>query len=150
MDSARLRLDGARWRQLDRSPMTQRDQVIAMLREVGLEREAQEVFVVVPMKDDLSTPGPIEIGRGTYHRVEVSVPAVFAAVLLAGCDRFVVAHNHPHGNAQPSASDAVLVQSLAYAADAMDLTMEDAYILSATGEVYSFAPATRDKLRVLP
>lgn len=146
--TAHLRLSGERWRSLGEHGHW--DQIVALFREAGLDQQAQEVFMVLPMKADLSTPGPIEIARGTYGHVEVGVAALMAAVLTSGCDRFVVAHNHPHGNVQPSAQDGTLVQALAYAADALDLTMEDALIFSASGEVYSFAPAVRDRLRVLP
>lgn len=118
-------------------PMKTTGDFAATLFVSKMGEEAQEVFWVVPLAPGLETEGPIEIARGAFSSCEVPIPAILAAVLVSGCDRFYVAHNHPTGKAKPSEKDLHLTQAIAAAADACDLYFED-HLIVAGGDWYSF------------
>jgi DNA repair protein RadC len=81
----------------------QRTDVVAAIREMIIG-EAQEIVLVAAVDGD-HVRDVVEVARGDYHSVRVSLPAVLAVPLLAGCSRLVIAHNHPSGRLFPSNHD---------------------------------------------
>lgn len=126
-----LQLSNTRWTRLNQGD-TDRN-IIALLHESGIDREAQEVFVVLPLRADLATCGPIEVARGGWDTTMVSVPAVMSAVVAAGCDRFAVAHNHPTDDPVQSWQDQALIERLTAAAATVGLTFERSYVVTPSG-----------------
>jgi DNA repair protein RadC len=103
----------------------------------------QEAFWVVAYDAALNLRTAVEVAKGSYNDVNVSIPAVLSAVLLAGTDRFAVVHNHPSGNTAPSALDMRLTQAIMTAADAVGLFFEDHIIVGPAGGHYSMAERGR-------
>src|SRR3990167_5581191 len=125
-----LQLPDARWVRL----IGDTDEaIVRLLIESGIHQEAQEVFVVVPIRADLATVGPVEVARGGFDRMSVHVPSVLAAVLSVGCERFCVAHNHPTDDPVASDEDARLETRLGLAAQAAGLGFGAAYIVTPSG-----------------
>ena len=77
------------------------------------------------------------MARGSYNDVVVSISAILSAVLVAGTDRFLVVHNHPSGDVEPSEMDVKLAQKIATAANACGLTFEDHVIIGPPDRYYS-------------
>ena len=122
-----LQLSETRW-----VPIMGDESVVSLLRRSALDRQAQEVFVVLPHRSDLATCGPIEVHRGQFDRVKLSVPVILSAVLAAGVDRFSIAHNHPGSDARPSAEDANVLAKLSEAAKTVGLELLSSYIITPT------------------
>jgi len=90
-----------------------------------LEKEDQEIFLVLPLdlRADLRS-APYEIARGQRSTTVVGVSDVMRAVILSGCEGFIVAHNHPSGVATPSPSDQDLTKQIRKAAKGFKVTPE--------------------------
>jgi len=86
---------------------------------------------------------------GTDSQTLVAPRDVIKSVLLNNCNTFIIYHNHPSGDPQPSSADARVTMALKEAANIMGLNLYDHVIL---GEVendpmglgyYSFKEAGR-------
>lgn len=103
----------------------------------GMHDHAQEVFWVITYDAMRNMRTAVEVARGSYTDVVVSIPAVLSAVLAAGTDRFMVVHNHPNGDPEPSAMDLNLTQKIANAASTCGLFFEDHVVIAPPNKTYS-------------
>jgi DNA repair protein RadC len=62
---------------------------------------------------------------GTDRQCLVAPRDVLRSVLLAGAQGFVVLHNHPSGDPQPSAADVAVTRSIRAAAEVVDVRLHD-------------------------
>jgi DNA repair protein RadC len=72
------------------------------------------------------------VSMGGRHGLAVSAPDVLRAALLEGAAGFVLVHNHPSGNPEPSAEDQRFTERVAQAAAAVDVPLYD-HVVVATG-----------------
>lgn len=124
------------------------DQALARLLTPYLAAQEQEVFVVVglDLRNELRTF--TEVHRGSRDRCYVEPSDVLRAALVDGCVGFVVAHNHPSGDARVSREDRTLTAVLAGAArpfatsgegaPGSGLVMLDHLVIGGSGTYYSF------------
>ena len=99
----------------------------AVLPVVG----TSEGFFVLPL-DEFYRPKsmPVLVSLGTTScTTAVQLKDVFAEVFKADADRFIVAHNHPHGTLQPSEDDVRITKLLAATAANLGVRMLDHIIL---------------------
>jgi RadC-like JAB domain len=82
------------------------------LLQSQLGKEDQEVFVVIGVDLHRNLRSYTEIARGQRDRVAVNVEDVLRAAILDGPHGFVVAHNHPSGQANPSPADRDLTRRI--------------------------------------
>ena len=77
-----------------------------------------------------------------------AIPAeVFKAVLLTNSTAFILAHNHPSGNVEPSPEDRNTARNFAAAAKLLGLKMLDFMVVSRDSH-YSFAQSEPSVLQV--
>jgi len=119
-------------------PMPAHEKVPALLMRWGLGKQTQECFWVIAYDAMMNIRTVVEVARGAYARVRVHYPAVYAAVLQVGCERFQVAHNHPTGDPKPTQKDIDLTKQLMVGANTCGLFFEDHVIVTPTGRHYSF------------
>jgi len=103
----------------------------------GMYDHAQETFWVLAYDSMRNMRTAVEVARGSYTDVVVSIPTVLTAVLAAGTDRFVVVHNHPNGDPEPSAMDLNLTQKIANAAATCGLFFEDHIVIAPPEQSFS-------------
>lgn len=104
-----------------------------------LSRQDQEIFVVLGLDLNNDLRVYAEVARGQRDRVAVNVEDILRPVLLDGCVKFAVAHNHPSGNARPSTEDGLLTAKIkAAAATHPSLSFLD-HLVVGDREYYSFA-----------
>jgi hypothetical protein len=115
------------WRKVARDPATheadmklakkygaiQNPEKVYELAGPELSKEDAEVFLVIPLnlRGELKS-WPIEVARGQRSRVTVGVGDVMRAVVVSGCEGFIVCHNHPSGRCQPSKADRQLTEQI--------------------------------------
>jgi DNA repair protein RadC len=116
-------------------------ELAVMLKDWGLTDLAQEAVWVVAYDAVTNARSVIEVARGGYHDVQVHIPTVISAVLLAGTDRFIVAHNHPSGDTDPTANDMLLTHRVMDAANATGIYFEDHLIVGPPDRFFSLARA---------
>lgn len=65
------------------------------------------------------------VARGGAQRLTAVPVDVLRPVILAGAPAFIVAHNHPSGDIQPSEEDILFTRRMKKAADLLGLSMLD-------------------------
>jgi DNA repair protein RadC len=115
------------------------DSIPVLMREAGVHTQTQEVMWVCAYDSIMQVRHIIEVARGGYHQMEVSIPAIMTAVLTAGTDRFLIAHNHSSGDVTPTTLDVELTRKVMAAANTCGLYFEDHLILGPSGEEFSMA-----------
>ena len=79
-----------------------------------------------------------ELFRGTLTHTSVYPREVIKAALSRNAASIILAHNHPSGNAEPSAADQALTNALKQALALVDVRVLDHFIVAGR-HVYSFA-----------
>lgn len=79
-----------------------------------------------------------ELFRGTLTHTSVYPREVVKAALAHNAAGIILAHNHPSGNAEPSAADKSLTHVLKQALEMIDIRVLDHFIVAGPA-VYSFA-----------
>ncbi|VVB63941.1 RadC-like JAB domain protein [uncultured archaeon] len=82
------------------------------------------------------------IAEGIPTQATVYVRRIMEEALRVSASSFVVVHNHPSGNPQPSSSDDATTQNLKSASEVLNLIFLDHIILGA-GSYYSYAEHKR-------
>lgn len=100
-----------------------------VLRDQGMFTATQEVFWVCAYDAMTNLRALVEVARGDYYKVAVSIPATLNAVLVSGANRFYIGHNHPSGVVKPTEKDIKLTQQINVAAALSGLFIEDHVIL---------------------
>ena len=93
--------------------------------------DGSEGFFVLPLGEDrrvLSEPVLVSLGMSSVTTA-VQSGEVFATALKVGAKSIVVAHNHPSGNATPSAQDQELTAALKKLGEALGVTILDHLIV---------------------
>lgn len=141
MLAPRLRLEmvrdaGARY---VRRPIRAAGDVYRFLRD-DVELWERERFLVLALDGRHRTIGLDEVSVGSLSASLVHPREVFKALILANAAAFVLAHNHPSGDASPSKEDREITARLKEAADLMGISLLDHIILTAEG-FHSFREA---------
>ncbi|MBQ7595477.1 MAG: DNA repair protein RadC [Clostridia bacterium] len=71
-----------------------------------------------------------DVARGSLDETSFKVREIVNLAMRYDANRVVIAHNHPHGVAAPSASDAKATRDIKRALDLMDIKLDDHIIVS--------------------
>jgi DNA repair protein RadC len=115
--------------------------IVGLFRRWGFDKEPQECAWVVAYDSQLSIRTVVEVGRWSHISVNIHLPTLLSAVLLAGCERFTLVHNHPSASAQPSLGDRQVTVEIMEAANACGLYFEDHLIVTPRKAWFSFERA---------
>ncbi len=136
MEMARRSLvDKMRRRSLMNSP-----EVVENYLRFLIRGRSQEVFVSMFLDARHRLIRSEESARGTLTRMAVYPREIVRRALALNAASLIVAHNHPSGAVQPSASDCSLTRTLREALALIDVQLVDHLVIGAEG-VYSFARA---------
>lgn len=97
--------------------------------QLHLDRRAEEYIYVVGLTTNTQALGVFEISHGTVSTSLCNPREIFVRLLLRGASAFVVIHNHPSGDTDPSKADRLLTQKLKEAGDLIGITMIDSIII---------------------
>ena len=89
----------------------------------------QEEFHVICMDSHLKMISDTMVAKGTIDRSFVDMRAVFRTVFENNAKSFIVAHNHPSGNLNPSSADLVLTKAIDKSATLLKIEMLDSIIV---------------------
>lgn len=134
----RLRLDPERCLDIAGAKISSAGTVADFIRE-NFGCNAQESTYVLCLAADNRIIGVSEVSRGGIAQTMVDPRIVFQTVLAAGAPAFVLAHNHPSGNMEPSRDDDELTQNLKNSARLLHLVLLDHVIVGGEGDFYSYA-----------
>lgn len=114
---------------------------LRLFRELlgGLPHE--EIWILV-LNARLTVHGAIRVSMGGLHGAAVRPVDVLRPVVASGAHQFVMAHNHPSGDATPSAEDLTMTRRILRAASVVGLTLLDHLIVTEAGDWTSLAETT--------
>ena len=96
--------------------------------------KAEEERMVVFLLDGRSRKlGEHEVARGRSNAVFVSAKDVFRAAVREGASAVILAHNHPSGDASPSAEDVALTAEMVELGDKLGVRVLDHLIITDGG-----------------
>ena len=82
--------------------------------------------------------GITSIAEGGIECVSVDIRLIFQTALLANASCFIICHNHPSGNLQPSIEDRNLTRTIHEAGKLLNIILIDHIIVTSEG-YYSFS-----------
>lgn len=100
--------------------------------------ETQEVFAVLCLDSQLRKLNFKKLFFGSLNYCSVSLNQLLRYALQQQASSIVIAHNHPFGQARPSAADITLTQQIQQACQLLEIQLIDHCIIAATGS-FSFA-----------
>ena len=111
----------------------------AIDRLLGVEMRAlaQEQLRVLLVDADMRLRGQRVIYQGSCRRVDVRAAEILRPAVVAGVPSIIVAHNHPSGNAQPSAQDVQMTSNLCEGGRLLGITVVD-HVVIGDPEIVSF------------
>jgi DNA repair protein RadC len=115
-------------------PLTNPRDAEPFLRSI-FQGAAQEQFVVIGLDSRLRVRLVRTVGVGTLDRVEVHPREVFRPLLRAGMHSCLIAHNHPSGDATPSAADVTLTERMVGVGVFLGIPVVDHVVISDHGFV---------------
>lgn len=89
----------------------------------------QEEFHVICMDSHLKMISDTMVAKGTIDRSFVDMRAVFRTIFENNAKSFIIAHNHPSGNLNPSSADLVLTKAIDKSATLLKIEMLDSIIV---------------------
>ena len=117
--------------------------VIAYVRP-RFEGKRQECFLTILLDGQNQLLAERLIAEGIPTQATIYVRRVMEEALRVSASAFIVAHNHPSGQPNPSQADNHTTQDLKQAADLMELAFLDHLIIGSENKYYSYAE--NDKL----
>ena len=103
-----------------------------------LHKMAEEYVVAIAMDARGKPKAAFEISHGSDGCAPASACGILRRVLLAGSDMYVLLHNHPSGNTEPSANDREACAGLEKASSAIGVKLVDFIIVGKGGRYCSF------------
>jgi DNA repair protein RadC len=98
-----------------------------------LRGRPQEVLMVLGLDSRQRVRLVREVGVGSLDHVEIHPREVFRPLLRSGAHAVILVHNHPSGEAQPSARDLLLTRRLSHTGELLGIPVLDHIIVSDTG-----------------
>lgn len=104
--------------------------IFTFVKEIlKVQDEAQEVCYVITLDTKNKIVGFTETARGAINMCNISLSQIFKNVLLSNCEKFIVLHNHPSGDATPSKQDIEITKHILESAKLLGMQMLDHVIV---------------------
>lgn len=120
-------------------PQTFRDpsSVDAFARSEQMHKMAEEHVFVIAMNVKSDAAALFEISHGTSCTSVCGIREIFMRLLMCGACGFILVHNHPSGDPEPSTDDCAVVKRLKGAGKTMGVKFLDSVIVGKE-DYYSF------------
>lgn len=129
MEKFRLIMEKEKGFSVPSAALTSPRDVSFFAQSLGLHKESQEVLWVISTDAKGRPIGFFEVHRGALTRSVVSIKEIMKRVLLSNAAGFVVVHNHPSGDTEPSPKDREATKELVKAAHIMETDFFDHIII---------------------
>lgn len=102
-----------------------------------LETLDRENFILVLLNGNNKIIKEINLYKGTNHKMPISLKDVITELLVGKANKFLMIHNHPNGNKEPSDDDLIVTELLIEKAKEFEIEFFD-HIIIYPGGYYSF------------
>ena len=110
---------------------------LSFLRPI-LKNQPRENLISIALHSGNQVVGFEIVSQGTANASLAVASEVFKAVLLTNSTAFILAHNHPSGNCEPSLEDRQIAQRISEAAQLIGIELLD-FLIVTEDSFYSFA-----------
>ena len=107
-------------------------------RLLNLDRKVEEYLYLFAVRGS-KLQGVFEVSHGSVDFSAAEPQQIFTRLLLAGANKFILLHNHPGGNKNPSAEDMNVTSRLGVFGEFCGIKCLDHIILTSDGDYFSFA-----------
>ena len=108
------------------------EEVAAIYRR-RMEGDTEERVIAVALDGSNQFLAEVELARGGKHGAALTPADLLRPLIRAGASAFILVHNHPSGDASPSAEDIHMTRAVAAVADLLGLPLLDHVIVAARG-----------------
>lgn len=126
------------WEQACEQPMTNTSLALKKYLQIRLKHKQRETFVCLLLNPQLRVIHYEELFHGTLTQVPVYPREIIKLALQHNAHAVVLGHNHPSGEAVPSAADLSITTQIQKALSTMDILLLD-HIIIAQNNVYAFS-----------
>lgn len=111
--------------------ITSPDDIEKIARKVlEMDRECEEVCIVLALDTKNKIIGTFEISRGSINCSIIHPREIFKRLILLNANGFVFLHNHPSGNVEPSFEDINISERLKECGKLIGIELVDSCIIS--------------------
>ena len=110
---------------------------LSFLRPI-LRNQPRENLISIALHSGNQVVGFEIVSQGTANASLAVASEVFKAVLLTNSTAFILAHNHPSGNCEPSLEDRQIAERISEAAQLIGIELLD-FLIVTEDSFYSFA-----------
>lgn len=89
----------------------------------------EEYMYVISLNCQMEPLGVFQISHGNWFCTDLKMRELGIFLLLTGAERFIIAHNHPTGNCQPSNGDFEITNKTNEFANLIDIQLLQHYII---------------------
>jgi DNA repair protein RadC len=126
------------WEQACEQPLTNTSLALKKYLQIRLKNKPRETFVCLLLSPQLRVTHYEELFHGTLTQVPVYPREIVKLALKYNAHAVVLGHNHPSGEASPSAADMSITHQIKLALATMDILLLD-HIIIAQSDVYAFS-----------
>ena len=94
-----------------------------------MEEQAEEIMVMLTLSTKHRVTGAFEISRGNLDSALVHPREIFKRAILNNSAAIIIGHNHPSGDATPSADDVAITKRLVEAGNILGINLIDHLII---------------------
>lgn len=114
------------------------ENAVSLIRDLfNPDEMAEERMWIVAVDTKLRPKAVFELSHGGYDTTLTHGPNIFVRVLLSGCQRFILLHNHPSGDVMPSNIDMDFDTRIKECCNILGLDLLDNIILGEDGFYYT-------------
>ena len=118
---------------------------LSFLRPI-LKNQPRENLISIALHSGNQVVGFEIVSQGTANASLAVASEVFKAVLLTNSTAFILAHNHPSGNCEPSLEDRQIAERISEAAQLIGIELLD-FLIVTEDSFYSFAQSEPSVLK---
>lgn len=114
------------------------ENAVSLIRDLfNPDEMAEERMWIAAVDTKLRPKAVFELSHGGYDTTPTHGPNIFVRVLLSGCQRFILLHNHPSGDVTPSNLDLDFDTRIKEGGNLLGLELMDNIIIGEDGFYYT-------------
>ena len=94
-----------------------------------LDLSTEEIAILICLNTKNQIIAYSEIAKGGTDYCNIDLKTLFKTVLVANATKFILVHNHPSGNAEPSKEDILITDKIKKASIILDIQFLDHIII---------------------
>ena len=108
---------------------TQQD-IVKYINEIEqLDKASEENIFLICLNTKNQIVAYTQLAKGSISSCNLDMKSIFKMILLSNSSKFILVHNHPSGNAQPSNEDYIITNRVLELSKLMDVQFLDHIVI---------------------